>query len=167
MAPPLATSHINTIRDPVNTSNNTQPDPPTDTPDWSILTETISYTTPPTADIHVEVSQSQVNDASLDGNSLACEPLTPPTDTHLFQPYEGVQARLSAQPPTMSLLMSAPPLSALFLNPPGTHLINQSILSHLTREVAQKHHSPMGRPSIYSLILEPLGVTSFTWSAIT
>ena len=80
MAPPLATSHVNTIRDPGNSSNNTEPNPSTDTQDWSILTETISYSTPPTADIRVEVSQS----------------LTPPTNTYLFQPYEGVQAPLSA-----------------------------------------------------------------------
>ena len=95
MAPPLATSHANTIRDPVNSSNTTDLDPSADTPDWSILTKTISYSTSPMADIRVEVSQSQVNNASSGGTSSVCDPLTPPTDTHLFQPYEGVQARLS------------------------------------------------------------------------
>ena len=96
MAPPLATFHANTIRDPVNTLNTMDLDPSTNTPYWSILTETISYSTPPTADISVEVSQSQDNDTSLGGRLFACESQTPPTDAHLFQPYEGVQVNLSA-----------------------------------------------------------------------
>ena len=48
------------------------------------------------ADIHVEVSQLQDNVASSDDDSPSHEPQTPPTNTHLFQPYEGVQACLSA-----------------------------------------------------------------------
>ena len=80
----------------MNRTNTTNLDPSIDTPDWSILTETISYSTPPTADIHVEVSQSQDNVAPSDDDSPTCAPQTPPTNTHLFQPYEGVQAQLSA-----------------------------------------------------------------------
>ena len=80
----------------MNSTNTTNLDPSIDTPDWLILTETISYSTPPTADIRVEVSQSQDNVASSDDDLPTCAPQTPPTNTHLFQPYEGVQARLSA-----------------------------------------------------------------------
>ena len=92
MAQPLATSQINTTHDPVYSTNTTDLDPSIDTPNWLILTETISYSTPPMVDIHVEVSQSQDNVASSDDDSPTCEPQTPPTNTHLFQPYEGVQA---------------------------------------------------------------------------
>ena len=48
------------------------------------------------ADIRVEVNQSQDTVVSSDDDSPTCAPQTPPTNTHLFQPYEGVQARLSA-----------------------------------------------------------------------
>ena len=80
----------------MNSTNTTNLDPSIDTPNWSILTETISYSTPPTADICVEVSQSQDNVASSDDDSPTHEPQTPPINTHHFQPYEGVQAHLSA-----------------------------------------------------------------------
>ena len=86
-AQPLATSQINTMQDPVNRTNTTNLDPSIDTPDWSILTETISYSTPPTVDIRVEVSQSQDNVAPLDDDLPTCAPQTLPTNTHLFQPY--------------------------------------------------------------------------------
>ena len=80
----------------MNSTNTTNLDPSIDTLDWSILTETISYSTPPTEDICVEVSQSQDNVASSDDDLPSHEPQTPPTNTHLFHPYEGVQAHLSA-----------------------------------------------------------------------
>ena len=80
----------------MNSTNTTNLDPSIDIPNWSILTKTISYSTPPMADIRVEVSQSQDNVASSDHDLPTCIPHTPPTNTHLFQPYEGVQAQLSA-----------------------------------------------------------------------
>ena len=59
-----ATSQINTTQDPGNRTTTTNLDPSIDTPDWSNLTETISYSTPPMVDFRVEVSQSQDNVAS-------------------------------------------------------------------------------------------------------
>ena len=47
-------------------------------------------------DIRVELDQSHPTSASSDADSSVVGLLTPPTDTHIFQPYEGVQACLSA-----------------------------------------------------------------------
>ena len=86
---------MSTIRDQSDNDVSTLLDPSTEPPDWSILTESISYTSPPIADIRVAASQPPVNDAPLNRHSPTCGPLTPPIDLHLFQPYEGVQACLS------------------------------------------------------------------------
>ena len=91
---PPDTSHVNTLQDPMEYS--TDPDPSLDPPDWLILTEIISYSTPPTEDIRVELNQSQLTTASSDADSSADGLQAPPTDMHIFQPYEGVWACLSA-----------------------------------------------------------------------
>ena len=50
-------------------------------------------------DIHVELNQSHPTPVSSDADLSVVGSLTPPTDSHIFQPYEGVQARLSATTP--------------------------------------------------------------------
>ena len=68
--------------------------PPPPLPDWSILSETISYSTPPVDDIQVETAHSQTTNTSPDADS-SVDSLQSPIEAHIFRPYKGVQAHLS------------------------------------------------------------------------
>ena len=90
---PMRTPIVNTLQESVNTSSDDDPSP--SPPDWSILSEIISYSTPPVDDIHVEVTHSLTTNTSPDADSSVDISQTSPTEAHIFQPYKGVQACIS------------------------------------------------------------------------
>ena len=92
-APALDTPSLNNheVVEPVNTHL----EPSFNPPEWSILSETISYSTPPMEDLQVDTVHSHSTETQVKNDSPISSPPTLPTDSPIYQPYEGVQACLS------------------------------------------------------------------------